>query len=464
MLFLTRTTPEFMLHFIWLEFDPTNKAEEVWSYGGLPVACGRFKHGVRDNQRNCKTRNSYEIYLRKDEVWALFKGWDIGWSSDADNHKYRSHQYEVVQVLSDLTASTSIIAMPLMKIKGYVSLSVLSKEAAPYAIPQGDALRFSHCVPHHVMSGTEKEGVPEGSLDLDPAALPLDLEEAFPSVIPECSSVRSQQSDAKYVGLSSRNSGKGFMNVGEGQHTACMNAGITAKTPEEENSKHNSCAAGITDVDADDICQTEYARADSEFYDFSQKSLLQNFSCGQIWALYSDVDKFPNYYGFIQKVDLKNDTVQVRWLDVCPQEEEEIRLLQEERPIGCETFRLYSTHDEYEIIPHLGEIWAIFKNWRTGWTARDFEKCEYELVEILGDTNSSIQAQVLRKVDGYRTVFMPYRAEGSLKTIRKDEYPKFSLQIPCFHLTHEKGGKLRGYLELDPLSLPEEFHNITMFI
>jgi hypothetical protein len=24
-------------------------------------------------------------------------------------------------------------------------------------------------------------------------------------------------------------------------------------------------------------------------------------------------------------------------------------------------------------------------------------------------------------------------------------------------LTHEKGGKLRGYLELDPLSVPEEF-------
>jgi curved DNA-binding protein CbpA len=252
------------------------------------------------------------------------------------------------------------------------------------------------------------------------------------------------------------------------------------------NNCSNSCAAGITDVDAKNICQTEYARADSEFYDFSQKRLLQNFSCGQIWALYSNVDKFPNYYGIIQKVDLKNDTVQVRWLDVCPQEEEELRLLLEERPIGCGTFRLSSTHElttmtytgtdafsqlvearstgkkgEYEIIPHLGEIWAIFKNWRAGWTAKDFKKCEYELVEILGHTDSSIQTRVLRKVDGYRTIFMPCRAEGSLKTIRKDEYPKFSHQIPCFHLTHEKGGNLRGYLELDPLSLPEEFLNVT---
>ena len=38
------------------------------------------------------------MYPRKGEVWALFKGWDIGWSSD-DNHT--DFEYEVVQVVSD---------------------------------------------------------------------------------------------------------------------------------------------------------------------------------------------------------------------------------------------------------------------------------------------------------------------------------------------------------------------------
>ncbi|CAN6338975.1 unnamed protein product [Urochloa humidicola] len=487
-----KTTPEFMLHFVWLEFDPTNKAEEVWSYRGLPVACGRFKHGESGTAKETsmfsrtisfeksKIRNSYEIYPRKNEVWALFREWDIGWSSDADKHKYKTHQYEVVQVLFDLTTSTSIVVMPLMKIKGYFSLFMPSREAASYIIHQHEALRFSHCVPHHVMSETEKEGIPEGSLELDPAALPLDLEEAFPSVIVECSLVRSQGHDAKYAGLSSGNSGKGgFMNVGEGKHTTCMNAGTVAKTPKEENSKHNSHTAGVTDVDNNTIGQTEILCAfGSEFYDFSQKRLLQKFSREQIWALYSAVDNFPNYYGFIEKVDLKNDKVQVRWLDVCPQGEEEIRLLQEGRPIGCGTFRLSSTDDyelltytgtdafshhvearsngkegEYEIIPHPGEIWAVFKNWRAGWTAQDFEKCEYELVEVLNHTDSAIQVQVLRKVDGQRTVFMPHE-EGSLKTIRKDEYPKLSHQIPCFDMTRNEGGNHGGYLELDPFSLP----------
>ncbi|CAN6348505.1 unnamed protein product [Urochloa humidicola] len=486
------TTPEFMLHFVWLEFDPRNKAEKVWSHGGLPVACGRFKHGESETTNETgmfsgtisfksKTRNSYEIYPRENEVWALFKEWDIDWSSDADKHKYKSHRYDVVQVLSDLTTTTGIVVMPLMKIKGYFSLFMQSREAAPYMIHQHDTLRFSHRVPHHVMSETEKESIPEGSLELDPAALPLDLEEAFPSVILECSLVRSQGHDAKCAGLSSGNSGKGFMNVGEGKHTTFMNAGAAAKSPKEENSKHNSHTAGVTDVDGDTIGQTEILCAfSSKFYDFSQKRLLQKFSHEQIWAIYSAVDNFPNYYGFIEKVDLKNDKVQVRWLDVCPQGEEEIRLLQEGRPIGCGTFRLSNTHDyelltytgtdafshrvearpngkegEYEIIPLPGEIWAVYKNWRAGWTAQDFEKCEYELVEVLCHTDSSIQVRVLKKVDGHRTLFMPY-IEGSLKIIRKDEYPKFSHQIPCFDLTHDEGGNHGGYLELDPFALPEE--------
>lgn len=486
-----KITPKFLVHFVWLEFDPTNKVEEAWSNRGLPIACGRFKLGQSEMSVETsmfsrtvtfdrRKDRFYEIYPRKGEVWALFKGWDISWSSDASTNKKLNHQYEMVQVLSDLTTSTSIIVMPLVKIEGYVSLFMQSREAAPFVIPQGDTLRFSHCVPHYLMKGTEKEGVPEGSLELDPAALPLNMEEAFPSVNPECSSVRSQPRDIKLSGLSSGiSSVKASMNVGERLHTTCINAGISAKTPKEENSKQNTCNAEVADVD-EDICRSEFVCAESEFYEFSEIRLLQKFSPGQIWALYSDIDKFPNYYAFIQKVDLKNDRVQVRWLDVCPRGEEEKRLSQEERTIGCGTFSLSSIHEmmiytgteafshpvearstgkkgEYEIVPRLGEIWAVYKNWKAGWTAQDFEKCEYELVEIIGHTDSSIQVQLLKKVAGYKMVFMQCRADGSLKTIRKDEYPKFSHQIPCFHLTHQKGGKLRGYLELDPLSLPEEY-------
>ena len=74
----------------------------------------------------------------------------------------------------------------------------------------------------------------------------------------------------------------------------------------------------------------------------------------------------------------------------------------------------------------------------------------YEFVEIFDCTDSSIQVQLLMKVDGHRTVF---RREGAVETIHKYDYLKFSHQVPCFCLTNEKGGKLRGCLELDPLSM-----------
>uniref|UniRef100_N1R1C2 DUF3444 domain-containing protein n=1 Tax=Aegilops tauschii TaxID=37682 RepID=N1R1C2_AEGTA len=311
-----RRAPKFEVHFVSLEFDPRNKAEVAWSRGELPVACGHFKHGASHTAKETKifsqiisyekirTRNSFEIYPKKGEVWALFKGWDIGWSSDAKNHT--DFMYEVVQVLSDFTTSTSIIAMPLVK-------------------------------------GTERDGIPEGAVELDPDALPPNLEDAFASVVPESSYTQSAVQDS-------------------------------------------------TDVyeESDDIIQAEFECAESEFHEFTEMRSLDKFKPGQIWALYNDMDKFPNYYAGIRKVDLKNNKVQ-----------------------------------------------------------------------ILTHTDSSIQVKLLRKVDGHRTVF---RREPSVETICKEEYLKFSHQIPRFHLTNEKGGKLRGCLELDPFSVPERFLGIDSMV
>ncbi|KAF7009767.1 hypothetical protein CFC21_024272 [Triticum aestivum] len=489
-----KRAPKFMVHFIWLEFDPTNKEELAWSCGELPVACGQFRRGRSETaQETCmfshtiscqksKMRNSYDIYPRKGEVWALFKGWDISWSSDAGNH--RNCDYEVVQVVSDFTTGNSIIVMPLVKLKGFVSLFMQSKEGSAYPIPRDSTLRFSHCVPRHLMCGTEREGVPQGSLELDPAALPLHLKEAFASVVPEKSSAKCQEFDAKCPGSSGgNNSGKGSSRAGEKQHATCMNTSMFAKMPTEETRENNTPSAvecTHAGEESDDTVRVGYDCPDSEFYEFSETRLLHKFEPGQIWAIYSDIDKFPNYYAFIENVDLKNNKVQARWLDACPQGEEERRLVTEDRPVGCGTFKVCTAQglmtytgteiaecfsrlvlarptgrrNEYEIAPRLGEVWAVYKDWKAGWTARDFSSCDYELVEIFCHTNSSIRVRLLRKVDGYRAVFT---RETTVETIGKDEYLKFSHQIPCFHLTNEGGGKLRGCLELDPYSVPEEF-------
>uniref|UniRef100_A0A453CA38 DUF3444 domain-containing protein n=5 Tax=Aegilops tauschii TaxID=37682 RepID=A0A453CA38_AEGTS len=264
------------------------------------------------------------------------------------------------------------------------------------------------------------------------------------------------------------NSRKGSVRFGEKQGATCMNTWIFAKMPKEEKREHKTPSAvecAHTGEKSDDIVRVGYECPDSEFYEFSETRLLHKFEPGQIWAIYSDIDKFPNYYAFIENVDLKNNKVQARWLDACPQGEEERRLVTEDRPVGCRTFKVSTVQG---LMTYTGtEIAECFsrlvlarptgrrnKDWKAGWTAHNFNRCDYELVEIFCHTNSSIRVRLLRKVDGYRAVFT---RETTVETIGKDEYLKFSHQIPCFHLTNEGGGKLRGCLELDPYSVPEEF-------
>ncbi|KAE8820293.1 hypothetical protein D1007_01713 [Hordeum vulgare] len=406
-----RGVNQFRVNQVWAVYD---------SRSGMPRSYARITKKI-------KMRNSYDIYPRKGEVWALFKGWDIGWSSDVVDHT--NYEYEVVQVVSDFTTGTSIIVMPLVKIKGFVSLFMQSREESAYQIPWDNTLRFSHCVPHHLICGTEREGIPQGSLELDPAALPLHLEEAFPSVVPEKCRAKCQEFDAKCRGSSSGDHfGKGSIMAGEKQDATCMNTWMFAKMPKEEKREHKTAHVG---EESDGIVRAAYECPNSEFYEFSETRLLHKFEPGQIWAIYSDIGKFPNYHAFIENVDLKNNKVQATWLDVCPQGEEERRLVTEDRTVGCRTFKVSTVQalmtytgaeiaesfshlvlarptdrrSEYEITPRLGEVWAVYKGWKAGWTAHDFSSCDYELVEVFYHTNSSMRVRLLRKVDGYRAVF-----------------------------------------------------------
>uniref|UniRef100_M8AQC7 DUF3444 domain-containing protein n=1 Tax=Aegilops tauschii TaxID=37682 RepID=M8AQC7_AEGTA len=256
-------------------------------------------------------RNSYEIYPRKDEVWALLRGWDIGWSSDAHNQK--NYKYEVVQ---------------------------------------DDTIWFSHSLPYRLMGAAQSEGIPEGALELDPATLPLNLEDALASVVPESSSVKGQEFGTRYT---------------------------------------RSAVEG-TDVDEESggIIHAKFGCPDSEFYDFTEIRLLCKFKPGQIWALYNNIYYFPNYYAVIKKVDVKNNKGM-----------EEKRLVKEDHPVWCGTFRVSTGNDgistctrttyfshpvpgrptgirnEYEIFPRLRDVWAVYKDWRAGWTAQDFKNCDY---------------------------------------------------------------------------------------
>lgn len=479
--------PKFKLRFSWLEYDPASKAETLWYEGGLPIGCGTFKLGKAEVTqerlmfshlmpwRKGTKKNTYDIFPKKGEVWALFKNWDIEWSSsiDADRH----YEYEIVEVMSDFTEGDAISVIRLVKVQGFVSVFVQAMDngSSQLNIQMKDILRFSHNIPSYRLKGDEREGIPKGSLELDCASIPLDFTDMFPSSSVE--SVVARAGDLKNVSngfpTCATNKSGPEPNHAESKQTACKEETCMKEDVQDPNPS--------TTVKNDTVSEQEsatwYEIPDSEFHDFEDERLVDKFEAGQIWALYSNMDKNPNYYGRINKVESESFKAHLTWLEGYSDQEHEKPWFKLQLPIGCGTFKttresvILDTVDtfshlvranpttkknRYAIYPHVGEIWAVYKNWSISWSYSDLQNCDFDLVEILDVDSSGFKVLVLSKVKGYRAV---YKAENGVPSrtmnIPIGERLKLSHKIPCFRLTEERGGKLRGYYELDPAGVPD---------
>ncbi|KAJ9131542.1 hypothetical protein P3X46_035197 [Hevea brasiliensis] len=180
-------TPGFKLQITWLEAISHNKAEQQWHDEDLPVGCGRYENGNTEtvdcqmfsHQMHCMNaarRGTYLIYPKKGETWALFKDWDIKWSSEPEKHR-PPYQFEFVEVVTDFREDVGIGVAYLGKVKGFVSIyqQVDCNGVLSFCIRPSELYRFSHRIPSFRMTGQEGEGVPAGSFELDTAALPSNL-------------------------------------------------------------------------------------------------------------------------------------------------------------------------------------------------------------------------------------------------------------------------------------------------
>ncbi|EES08665.1 hypothetical protein BDA96_05G165200 [Sorghum bicolor] len=165
----------------WLKFYPLSEEEKEWNNKTLPVACGKFCLGEKvdileysslyshtvewkkicvkklsGGRGSAKTKMTmvYEIFPKRAEVWALYKGWSKQWSS-TDAYKNRSYEYEVVEILSDMSDNGGANVIPLIRIKGFPSLLVAAKDKSTFHIPSGEVFRFSHRIPHYRVFGHE---------------------------------------------------------------------------------------------------------------------------------------------------------------------------------------------------------------------------------------------------------------------------------------------------------------------
>ncbi|XP_057766390.1 uncharacterized protein LOC130986874 [Salvia miltiorrhiza] len=181
----------FELHITWLEAVPIHDSFKRWVKNELPAGCGSFKIGKTDkisaraslsHQVHCEKggkRGSFFIYPREGEVWALFKDWDISWSSNPENHM--EFRYEIVEVLSNFAEGIGIKVVHLDKVAGFVSLFQRGEqnETSSFLIGPTELYKFSHCVPSFKMTGAERKGVPIGSFELDPASIPLSPDDLY---------------------------------------------------------------------------------------------------------------------------------------------------------------------------------------------------------------------------------------------------------------------------------------------
>ncbi|KAL8121642.1 uncharacterized protein LOC141659182 [Apium graveolens] len=494
--------PKFKLRITWLEPDPDDEDEIKWVEEDLPVSCGNYKHGSSENTEDHQMfshlvswekgsrRDAYKIYPRKGETWALFKNWDISWSSNPDSS--RKYEYEFVEVLSEYANGNPISVVHLCKIKGYVCLFCRAKKEGVdvFEIAPKELYRFAHRVPSFRMNGDERKDIPRGSFELDPACLPINLQEIDPPATENIKFKKAHPpgSCSNFTTNSVKPIPKSHMDVSKSQeHKNQSNSRVQISSDEEDQkleSDINGYAFKNPTEDTSgalDPPDEAYEIPDPEFYNFDSDKSIEKFEIGQVWALYSDEDGLPKYYGKIKKIELlPKHKIHILWLGNSSMPDDMIQWTDSKMLVACGNFKLKRSSssqytntatfshqvrvkenmkDEYIILPRKGEIWALYKNWNAGMNCSDLGDCDYEMVEVVDECSAGRTVLHLEAVDGFKSVFRVQEKGQSPATskIPTSELLRFSHQIPAFRLTEEKGGSLRGCLELDPAALPSHW-------
>ncbi|VVA95406.1 unnamed protein product [Arabis nemorensis] len=439
------SAPCFGLRITYLEPDPDDEKEIQWFEEDLPVSAGKFRLGKNQNTKDrtifshliqCDEGSNtghLSIIPRKGETWALFKNWDIKWSSEPDSH--RNYEYELVEILSDYADEADVFVAYLHKAKGFASafFQMGTGSADIFRISRHSLYRFSHQVPSFKLTGSEGKGVPKDAYELDQAALPETIEE---KVIPS------------YL-------------LGE---------------PTASNSKSNrKSKPQIIFASKGKVFQT------GQIWSFS--SLYHEFP-----LYYGRIQKIS----FTQV--LKQEPVyklHVSRLMATRFPEDVIQYEDKKMPVGCGTFyarkvlEIITPDDvshqimpqtsmdanEYTILPKIGEVWVIYRFWSE---YREFENvgfCSYDIVEILDDTldykvlllenepvsdeneDESKLFQAVKKykyneIDGSEPIFM----------IPRSERLRFSHKAPASRVTKERYGELKDLIKVESGALP---HNLT---
>ncbi|XP_026426051.1 uncharacterized protein LOC113322219 isoform X1 [Papaver somniferum] len=392
----------FKVDVTWLEFIAGDINETAWKTSGLPVACGKFRYGKNQKTdtitdvssfshkvfKNKSVSGNCDIYPRKGETWALYKNWNIKWSSDPNNH--REYEYEFVVVLSDYSKKSGILVAYLVKLKGFVCLfkPTNNNGMASFQIPSNQMLRFSHRVPSNRTNGKERKDVPEGYFELDPCCLLSNLKEVSEFIdrkaeVVDGNNNGSSISVSKYKhpvlkkrknpdteitldgssrggNKSSRMSDGCYKNPNEenraaeasrqpqnkSKATSVSDGGkiVAAHAKEMSPDGMNAIPGSVDEVIPSSLSLKFFELLDTEFCNFDEERSCEKFKTGQVWALYYKLDKFPKTYVQIECVEsFPVFKLYAKWLKSCDPPRRIIPWVDKEMPVSCGTFKVTSS-------------------------------------------------------------------------------------------------------------------------
>ncbi|CAA7061908.1 unnamed protein product [Microthlaspi erraticum] len=427
------SAPSFGLRITYLEPDPDDEREILWCDEDLPVSVGKFRFGKNQNTKDrsifshrircqgCIMTGEFSVSPRKGETWALFKKWDIDWSSEPDSH--RKYEYDIVEILSGKADGAGVSVAILHKAKGFASVffRMGSGDADTIQIPSHSLYRFSHRIPSFKMKRVDMKGVPKDAYELDQAALPESMEE---KIVPT-----HLYAEPKPEALCFPWKGKVFQT---GQIWSLYSGNVSMPL-------YYCRIQKITLIRA-----------------LEQEPELK-LHVGRLKAM-----PFPEEV--IQWEDKRMPvgcgTFLVREINgVITTDDVSHQILPQTSLEG----------DEYTIVPKIGDVWAIYRLWTCDKKFKDVGCFDYDIVEVLDDTMDykvlALEAALKVNEGGAKkTVFRAAerRHPGCededgpevIFTIPKSKMLRFSHQVPASRVTKEIEGEMKELFEVDSRALP----------